>query len=140
LYAASGLNRQTGKILAVTNKEVRDKLSALNAKYDPKKRQDPYYNAPVILCVFVEKGQSMGIYDGSLVLGNMMLAAKALGLGSCWIHRAKEVFNDPEGKEILAALGLTQEYEGIGNLALGYPEIMNSGMPARKEDRVYWIE
>jgi len=79
------------------------------------------------------------VYDGSLVLGNMMLAAHSLGLGSCWIHRAKEVFEDVEGQEILKGLGILGEYEGIGNLVLGYPELLNSSIPARKENRVFYI-
>ena len=140
LYAASGLNRQSGKILAVTNREIRDRLSALNAKYDPKKRPDPFYKAPVVLVVFAERGEPTGIYDGSLMLGNMMLAAKALGLGSCWIHRAKEVLDDPEGKDIMKAAGLTGDYEGVGNLILGWPEVLPEGPLGRKEDRVYRLD
>lgn len=140
LYAASGLNRQPAEILVITNKEIRDKFSNLNAKYDPKKRVDPYYDAPVILCVFAKKDEPMGIYDGSLALGNMMLAAKSLGLGSCWIHRAKEVLNDPEGKEILKSIGLTDEYEGVGNLALGYAKIMPENELPRREGRVHYIK
>lgn len=140
LYAASGLNRQSPRILVVTNKEIRDRLSRLNSKYDFKKRPDPFYKAPVILCVFVEKDEPTGIYDGSLVLGNMMLAAKTLGLGSCWIHRAKEVLEDPEGREILEMAGLSGNYTGVGNLALGYPETVRSDMTERKEGRVYYLD
>ena len=140
LHAASGLNRQSGKILAVTNREIRDRLSALNAKYDPKKRPDPFYNAPVVLVVFADRSEPMGIYDGSLMLGNMMMAAKALGLGSCWIHRAAEVLDDPEGKEILQKAGLTGSYIGIGNLVLGWPEVMPEGALKRKEERVYRLD
>lgn len=140
LYAASGMNRQPGMILAVSDKETRDKLSKLNAKYDPKKRVDPFYDAPVVLVVFFEKGEPMGIYDSSLMLGNMMLAAQAVGLESCWIHRAKEVLDDPEGKEILKAAGLTGEYEGVGNLVVGYPKAMPQGELKRREGRVFYVK
>ncbi len=136
LYAASGMNLQTGKILAVTDKEIRDRLSALNAKYDPRHRVDPFYNAPVVLSVFFDKGEPMGVYDGSLVMGNMMIAAQALGVGSCWIHRAKEVFNDPEGQAILKLAGFDGDYEGVGNLVVGYPETVRKDPLPRKEGRV----
>ena len=79
------------------------------------------------------------MYDGVLVLGNMMLAAHALGVDSCWIHRAKEVFEDEERKKILANLGITGEYEGIGNLIIGYPETETAPAAPRRENRVYRI-
>lgn len=139
LYAASGKNKQSPIVIVVTDKIIRDKLSKLNSKYDPMNRSDPFYNAPVVIPVLADKSIPTYIYDGSLVLGNMMLAAHALGLGSCWIHRAKEVFEDAEGKEILKELGITDEYEGIGNLVLGYPDFINTNVPARKENRVFRI-
>ncbi|HHV98888.1 MAG TPA: nitroreductase family protein [Clostridiaceae bacterium] len=139
LYAASGMGKQSPIIIVVTDRMTRDKLSELNAKYDPMKRSDPFYNAPVVIPVLADKTIITHVYDGSLVLGNMMLAAHSLGLGSCWIHRAKEVFEDKEGQEILKRLGIFGEYEGIGNLVLGYPEILNSNIPARKENRVFRI-
>ena len=139
LYAANGMAKQSAVILAVTDKATRDKLSALNAKYDPFKRKDPFYGAPVVLSVIADKSVPTHVYDGALVLGNMMLAAHALGVGSCWIHRAKEVFEDEEGKRILADLGIAGEYEGIGNLIIGYPETEPAQAAPRKENRVYRI-
>jgi len=139
LYAASGMGKQSPIIIVVTDRLMRDKLSKLNAKYDIMKRPDPFYNAPVVIPVLADKSISTYVYDGSLVLANMMLAAHSLGLGSCWIHRAKEVFEDKEGQEILKELGIFREFEGIGNLALGYPEFINSNIPARKENRVFRI-
>ena len=139
LSAPSGLNMQSPIILAVTNKQVRDELSKLNAGKDPFFRADPFYNAPCVLIVLAKKDVPFRVYDGSLVMENMMLAAHALGLGACWIHRAKETFEMPEGKAILQKLGLEGEYEGIGNCILGYADIDPEKKP-RKENRVFWIE
>ena len=138
-YAATGMNRQSPIILAVTNREMRDKLSKMNADVMGSDK-DPFYGAPVVLVVLADKSVPTYVYDGSLVRGNMMLAAHTLGLGSCWIHRAKQEFDSPEGKEILAQLGITGDYEGIGHCILGYPE---GGLPAekpRKENYVYWMK
>ena len=139
LCAPSGLNKQAPIILAVTDKQVRDELSKINAGKDPFKRADPFYNAPCVLVVLADKSIPTYLYDGPLVMENMMLAAHALGLGACWIHRAKETFEMPEGKAILQKLGLEGEYEGIGNCILGYADIDPEKKP-RKENRVFWIE
>lgn len=139
LNAPSGLNKQTPIILAVTNKQVRDELSKLNAGKDPFFRADPFYGAPVVLVVLADKSMHTYLYDGSLVMENLQLAAHALGLGACWIHRAKETFETPEGKAILEKLGLEGEYEGIGNCILGYPDHDPEKKP-RRENRVFWIE
>ena len=139
LFAASGSNMQSPIILAVTDKETRDLLMRLNAKYDAKKRPDPFYGAPVVLPVLADKSVPTFLYDGSLAMGNMMLAAHSLGVGSCWIHRAKQVFYDPEGKAILDKLGITGDYEGVGNLILGYPEIQPTDLLPRRENRVFYI-
>jgi len=140
LYAASGAGLQSPIFLRVTDKVARDKLSALNRKYDPKNRPDPFYGASVVIPVLADKSIPTYLYDGSLCLGNMMLAASALGLGSCWIHRAKEVFEDPDGQAILQQCGVTGDYEGIGNLVLGYADYLNPNIPARKEGRVWRID
>ena len=89
-YAASGMNRQSPIIIAVTNKALRDRLSQMNAEIMGRKGMDPFYGAPVVLIVLADKNIPTHVYDGSLVMGNMMLAAHSQGLGSCWIHRAKE--------------------------------------------------
>lgn len=137
LFAASGMGLQSPIILAVSDKETRDKLSALNSKYDFKHRPDPFYGAPVALVVLANKSVPTYIYDGSLVVGNMMLAAHSLGVGSCWIHRAKETFEDEEGKAILEELGIEGDFEGIANRVIGYPTVENNKIPPRNEDRVY---
>ena len=129
LAAASGRNMQAPVIIAVTNKEIRDRLSADNAAVMGAKA-DPFYGAPCVLVVLAEKSAHTYVYDGSLTLGNMMLAAHELGLGSCWIHRAKEVMAKDEWQEWIRSLGLTGEYEGIGNLVLGYRD---GDYPAPKE-------
>ena len=138
-HAASGMNRQSPIILAVTNKELRDKLSVLNAGKDPFGRSDPFYGAPVVLVVLADKNVHTHVYDGSLVLGNLMLAAHSLGLGSCWIHRAKETFEMEEGKQILKELGIEGDYEGIGNCVIGYADVTPEKKP-RKENWVYYID
>ena len=139
LYAASGMNTQNTVIVAITNKEVRDRLSRANAAVMGAER-DPFYGAPVVLVVLAEKGRRTYVHDGSLVMGNLMLAAHALGVGSCWIHRAQETFDQPEWKEFLASLGLEGDYEGIGNCILGYTDGEEPAAPARREGRVFYAE
>lgn len=139
-YAATGMNRQSPIMIAVTNKELRDRLAALNAKIMGREGSDPFYGAPVVVIVLAKKDFPTYLYDGSLVMGNLMLAAHAHGIGSCWIHRAKEEFELPEGKKILAELGIEGAYEGIGHCILGYPEGDLPDAKERKDNYVYWIE
>ncbi len=138
-YAPTGRNAQSPIILAVTNKQVRDKLSELNAKFDFMGRSDPFYGAPVVLVVLAAKERNTRVYDGSVVMQNLMLAAHALGLGSCWIHRAKETFETEEGKQILKDLGIEGEYEGVGNCIVGYSD-MTPVLRPRKDNWVYYID
>lgn len=138
-YAASGMGKQAAIIVAVTNKEVRDKLSKMNADIMGAS-MDPFYGAPVVLIVLADKSVATHVYDGSLVLGNMMTAAEGLGIGSCWIHRAKEEFESAEGKEILKAAGVEGDYVGIGHLILGYPASDLAPAAPRKENYVYYIK
>lgn len=147
-YAPSGRNKQSAIILAVTNREMRDRLSKLNLDMVIKHNlqtssghADPFYGAPVVLVVLAKKDNGTRVYDGSLVMENMMIAANSLGLASCWIHRAKESFETEEGRQILHDLGITEEYEGIGNCILGYaaPDAVKPQSP-RKENYVYWIK
>lgn len=139
LFAASGMNRQDTIILAVTNKNVRDELAKDNAGIMGRDG-DPFYNAPVVLVVLYDKSNHNGIYDGSLVMGNMMLEAHSLGLGCCWIHRAKEVFELDKWKEFLKKQGIKGEYEGVGNLVLGYIDGDYPVDKPRKDNRVYYIK
>lgn len=139
LAAASGRNLQAPIIVAVTNKEIRNALSAANAAIMGVS-SDPFYNAPVVLVVLADKVAHTYVYDGSLVLGNMMLAAHEAGVGSCWIHRAKEVFEQPEWKEWLRSIGITADVEGIGNLVLGYPDGELPAPKERKAGRVFKVD
>ena len=138
-YAATGMGKQSPIIIAVTNKELRDKLSAMNAKIMGTDT-DPFYGAPVVLIVLADKARPTYLYDGSLVMGNLMNAAHSLGIGSCWIHRAKEVFASEEGKALLKKWGVEGDYEGIGHCVLGYPAGDVPKAKPRKENYVYHVD
>ena len=138
-YAATGMGKQSPIIIAVTDKELRDKLSAMNAKIMGV-NTDPFYGAPVVLIVLADKERPTHVYDGSLVMGNLMLEAEAQGIGSCWIHRAKEEFESEEGKELLRSLGIEGDYEGIGHCVLGYADGPAPKAAPRKENYVYFVE
>lgn len=141
LYAASGKGQQAAIVVAVTNKALRDKLAEENRRIaGAPEGTDPFYGAPAVLVVLGRKDWPTHVYDGSLVMGNLLLAAHALGLGSIWIHRAKEEFEEPEYQQLLKDLGVEGEWEGIGHCALGY---LNGEAPApapRKPGRVFWAE
>ena len=138
-YAPTGKNQQSPTIIAVTNKELRDRMSELNAAVLGLD-SDPFYGAPVVLVVLADRNNPNHVYDGSLVMGNLMLAAHALGVGSCWINRARQVFDSDEGKAILAQLGIEGDYEGVGNCVLGYADGPAPEAKPRKENYVYYAE
>ena len=138
-FAATGMNKQSPIIIAFSNKEMRDKLSRLNAAVMGSEN-DPFYGAPQVLVVLANKDMPTYIYDGSLVIGNMMNAAEALGVSCCWIHRAKEVFNSDDGKKILEELGISGNYEGIGNLIIGYDNGGKREKSPRKENYIYYVD
>ena len=138
-YAATGMGLQSPIIVAVTDKETRDQLSRMNAAVMGSSA-DPCYGAPVVLIVLADKNRGTYLYDGSLVMGNMMTAAHSLGIGSCWIHRAKETFESPEGKELLKQWGIEGNYEGIGHLILGYAKGEAPAPKPRKENYVYYVK
>ena len=140
LYAASGRGKQSPKIIVVTDKELRDRISDENRRIGGwEEGFDPFYGAPAILVVIVPEDIPTGIYDGSLTLGNMMLEARELGLGSIWIHRAKEEFEGRLGQELLRKTGIEGGYTGIGHLAVGYQECEDPAAPERLPDRVYYL-
>ena len=140
LYAANGRGMQGAIIIAVTDKAARDKLSDTNRKIGGwEEGFDPFYGAPAVLIVLGNKDISTGIYDGSLVMGNLMLAAHSLGLGSIWIHRAKEEFEMPEYKKLLDDLGIKGNWEGVGHCAIGYIDGDAPKAAERKDGRVYRI-
>ena len=136
-WAPTGRNRQSPIILAVTDKEVIAQLSQTNAEIMGADH-DPFYGAPVVLVVLADKNASTHVYDGSIVMQNMMLMAHSLGLGSCWIHRARETFEQPKWQQYLRSLGIEGEYVGIGNCVVGYGDIQPQEKP-RKENWVYYI-
>ena len=138
-YAATGMGMQSPVIVAVTDKATRDQLSKMNADVMGTDT-DPFYGAPVVLVVLADKNRPTHIYDGSLVMGNLMNAAASLGIGSCWIHRAKEEFESEEGKELLKSLGIEGDYVGIGHCVLGYVDGEYPGIPERKDNWVYYVE
>lgn len=141
LYAASGMGQQNTIIIQVTNKELRDKISKMNQEIGGwKEGFDPFYGAPVMLIVLAKKDWPNRVYDGSLVMGNLMLAAHDLSIGSCWIHRAKQEFETDWGREFLKSLGIEEEYEGIGHCALGYVDGDYPKAPTIKENRVYYVK
>ncbi len=141
LYAANGRGKQAAMIIAVTNKELRDRISDMNRRIGGwDEGFDPFYGAPVILIVLADKSCGTYMYDGSLVMGNLMLAAHSLGLGSIWIHRAKEEFDTDEYKALLRELGVEGEWEGIGHCAVGYAAGELPAAAPRRDGRLVWAE
>ena len=139
-YAATGMGKQSPIIIAVTDKNMRDTIAEENRKIGGwNEGFDPFYGAPVILIVLADKSVPTYVYDGSLVLGNLMNAAESLGVASIWIHRAKEEFESDFGKDILKQLGIEGEFEGIGHCALGYASEPAKAPAPRKENYVYCI-
>ena len=139
MWAPTGKNDQSPIIICVTNKEARDRLMRINAAvmgHDV----DPFYGAPVVCVVLVDKQAYTHAYDGELVIENMLLAATDLGLGSCYIFRAKEMFESEDGKAFLAELGIEGDYEGVGNVILGYIEGEPPAPKPRKENWVYRVD
>ena len=141
LWAASGMGKQAAKIVVVTDKALRDRLSEQNRAIGGWPAGfDPFYGAPAVLIVLADKTAFTGVYDGSLVMGNLMLAAHSLGVDSIWIHRAKEEFESEEGKALLKSLGIEGDWEGVGHCALGYPaKPLPAGAPP-KPGRIVWAQ
>lgn len=137
LYAPTGMNNQLPVLVAVRDKATRDRLSRMNAAVMGASG-DPFYGAPCVIVVLSDPERMTWVEDGSLVLGNLMNAAHSLGLGSCWIHRAKECFDTPEGKALLRAWGVPENYRGVGNCILGYAAEEPEAKP-RKSSRIIKI-
>ena len=139
LYAASGHGTQEVIIVAVTNKEVRDKLAQMNREILGTSI-DSFFFFFLVLVVLGPKSNKLTPYDGSLVMGNLMQAAHAVGLGSCWINRAKEEFASEEGKQLLKEWGIEGEYEGVGHCILGYADGPVPQAAPRKANRVFYVK
>ena len=139
-YAPTGMGMQSPKIIVVQDQETRDYLSKLNARVMGDEGADPFYGAPTVLVVLASKERPTCVEDGSLVMGNLMNAAHAVGVGSCWIHRAREVFGSEEGKELLKKWGVEGDYIGVGHCILGYPA--DGAVPEakpRKDDYIVYV-
>ena len=134
-YAASGKGLQTAKIVAVQDAATRAQLTRMNAAVMGSSG-DPMYGAPTILVVLADAHANCAVQDGSLVMGNLMLAAASLGLGSCWINRAKEEFESDEGKALLKKWGIEGDWVGIGHCILGYPAAAPKPAAPRKPDYI----
>lgn len=132
LYAPSGMGQQATVMVVVQDQETREQLRRMNAQIMGNPDMDPFYGAPTVVVVLADTGRPTYVEDGSLVMGNLMNAAQAVGVGSCWIHRAKEEFESEEGKALLKKWGLGENYAGVGHCALGYA---SGEMPAAKERR-----
>lgn len=133
-YAASGKNMQPWKVVVVTDETVKNRIRIANAHILKKDETvDPFYGAPVYMIILAERENPNHIYDGTLMMGNMMLAAHVLGLGTCWINRARQEFDQEEWKEWLLSIGIEGDYEGIGHLALGFPDGDTPPAKPRKE-------
>ena len=137
LYAPTGMNRQNVIMVAVRDRETRDQLSKMNAAVMGA-QNDPFYGAPCVIVVLGDGENYSPTENGSLVLGNLMNAAHALGLGSCWIHRAWQTFETEEGKALLRKWGLKDTLVGVGNCILGYPDEDPAPKP-RLEGRIVKI-
>lgn len=141
LYAPSGHGAQSTIILAVTNRELRDRISKDNYRVVGREvNTDPFYGAPVILIVLADRSSSNRAYDGSVVMENMMLAATSIGLGSIWINRAREEFETEEYRQLLKDLGIQGEWEGVGHCAIGYIDGEVPQAAPRRPGRVYYVE
>ena len=137
-YAPTGGGKQSPTIIAVTSKQYREEISRLNAEVMGSSA-DPYYGAPVIILVLADGSASTFIEDGSCVLENMMLAAHALGLGSVWVHREREIFDSEKGKELLRKWGLPETLRGVGSIALGYPAEPLGKAAERKKNYIVYV-
>ncbi len=146
-WSPTSRGQQNPIIIAVTNKELRDRISRMNSAIITGKNlvtstppgADPFYGAPCMLIVLVKESPN-AMYDGPIVMQTLMLAAESLGVNSIWIHRAKEEFESEEGKQILRDLGIEGEYIGIGHVALGYAAKPLQEPKPRKEDYIYWAK
>ncbi len=138
-YAATGMNKQVPIIVCVQDKETIEQLRRMNAEIMGNPDSDPFYGAPTVLIVLASTERPTYVEDGSLVLGNLMNAAYAVGVDSCWIHRAKQEFESEEGKALLRKWGIEGDYVGIGHLILGYRDCALPEPAPRKENYIYRV-
>lgn len=139
-YAPSGANQQSALFVVVQNKDTIKKITKMNAAVMGKEGIDPYYGAPTIILVLADKSKVTPVEDASLALGNMFNAAFSLGLGSCWIHRTKQMFESEEGKALLKEWGIEGEYIGVGSCILGYPDCDEPKAAPRKPNSIIYVK
>lgn len=135
MYAPSGANQQSALFIVIQDKETLKKISAMNAAIWGK-NTDPYYGAPTVILVLADKNKVTPVEDATLALGNMFNAAASLGLGSCWIHRTRQMFESDEGRDLLRKWGVVGEYVGVGSCILGYPDCEHPKASPRKDNFV----
>lgn len=134
-WAASGMGKQASMIVAVQDPETIALMSKLNAAVMGM-GIDPFYGAPTVVVVFADGENMTPVEDGSLIMGNLLLAAASVGVDSCWVHRAKEVFETEEGKALMEKWGVPATYFGVGNCILGYRDGALPAPPERKPGRI----
>ena len=138
-WAATAVGRQSPKIVVIRDEETIAKITKMNAAFTGNPEGDPFYHPPMIILVVADMdccGRDNAIKDGSLVLGNMMLAAHALGLATCWINRTAEELETEEGKALLKTWGIEGNYIGVGHLSIGYADGALPTPKARKADYI----
>jgi len=135
-YAPTGMGAQSPVMVVVQKKELVQKISKMNAKVIGNADADPFYGAPTVVIVFADSNRLTYIEDGSLVMGNLMNAAYSVGVNSCWIHRAKEVFTSEEGKALMKEWGIASNYTAIANCILGYRDCEYPDAKPRKENYI----
>ena len=138
MYAATGRGLQPVKIVVVQDPETIAQLRRMNAEILGVST-DPFYGAPTICVILADTDTYTWVEDGSLVLGNMMLAAEAVGAASCWINRARQEFDSPEGKELLKKWGIPERFRGVGHCILGYAAEEPALAKPRKADFVHRV-
>ncbi len=136
--APTGMNWQSPTIIAIQNKSEIERMSAL-IKKQRGTEADPFYGAPTVIAVVAKAESPFAVQDGSLAMGNLMNAAEALGLGSCWINRAKDMFAAEEGKAMLREWGVEEECIGVGFCIVGYKDEQPEIKP-RKENYIYRVK
>ena len=138
-YAASGMGRQSAKIVVLQDPAEIAQLERMNAAFFGNPDGHPFYGAPTVCVVFADTSIGTWVEDGSLVIGNMLAAAHSLGVGSCWIHRARQEFELPEGKALMQKWGVDARYAGVGHCILGYAAAEPAPAKARKADFIVCV-
>ena len=139
MYAPTGMGKQSPVIVAVQDKDAIETLRKMNAAILGAPEADPFYGAPTVLVVLADRSRPTYLYDGSCVMANLLNAAHAVGLGSCWIHRAREEFDSDEGRALLKQWGVEGDYEGIGHCILGYRADAEPAPAPRKDNYVHYV-